>query len=161
MESLWQSWVQILGCLGLVVLTGCESVQDTSFAPLEAKLEAIPGGGAQYFVVVNTSGKTLHDLKFWGNIWYNDVTFPENDLHGMPVHLPVITYSIRGSSPKLEPGQEVRFKRDMGASAEGSVLYPVSRVQIAGSCIEGHFREDWQINASGQLQSVGISSHKN
>src|ERR1035437_10719530 len=63
-----KNWIQLAritvtllaGCFGLAWLTGCESLQDTSFAPLDARLEPIPGGGAQHFVVVNTSRSEEH-----------------------------------------------------------------------------------------------------
>jgi hypothetical protein len=151
--------IPLFGCVGFFIFAGCESLQDTSFAPLEAKLESIPNGGAQYFVVVNSSGEALHNLKFWVDIWYNQaMTSIGNDPDTIPTRLPEMTYSCRGSVPDLESGQEVRFRRNFGMGAEGSVLYPVSRVQIAGNCDEGHFREDWQINSSGQLRPLGVGS---
>lgn len=66
----------LTGCYGLAGLTGCESLQDTSFAPLGAKLEPIPGGGAHYFVAVNTSGQTLHNIHFEVVIWSGRVITP-------------------------------------------------------------------------------------
>jgi hypothetical protein len=140
------------GCFGLAMLTGCESLQDTSFAPLEARLEAISGGGAQCFVVVNTSGQTLHNFRFGAYMW-NDhtLTFTENDPSSLPNRLPVMTYKFMGSGSQWEPGRVQRF-RDLALGDEIKILKPVSRVQIVGSCDEGRFREDWQITGSGQLR---------
>ena len=59
----------LAGCFGLVWLTGCETLQDTSFTPVDARLEPIPGGGAQGFVVINTSGQTLHHFRFRAYMW--------------------------------------------------------------------------------------------
>jgi len=47
--------------------------------------------------------------------------------------------------------------RDRDVNGEISILKPVSRVQIVGSCDEGRFREDWRITGSGQLQQIGRS----
>jgi len=155
--------VMLLGIFwGLAGLTGCKSLQDTTFAPLDCKLERIPGESAQYVVVINTSGQTLHHIHFWGDMWYaNAVTYIGNDPDSIPVRLPAMSYSLRGTDVQLEPGQVARFKRDLSPnSAECSIVYPVSRVQIAGSCDEGRFREDWQINGAGQLQPIGIGPHR-
>jgi hypothetical protein len=154
--------VMLLIVGGLADFTGCESLQDTSFAPLDCKLEPISGGGAQYFVLINTSGQTLHHLSLSGDIWYDQaITFIGNNPGSIPVRLPIITYKFNGSKLQLEPSKEIRIRRDLSPiSAEGSILYPVSRVQIAGRCDEGSFREDWQINGAGQLQPMGIGAHK-
>ena len=45
--------------------------------------------------------------------------------------------------------------RDRDVNGEISILKPVSRVQIVGSCDEGRFREDWQVPGFGQLQRMG------
>lgn len=70
-----------------------------------------------------------------------------------------MTDTLTSSGSELKPGQVVRF-RNPSTSAEIAILMPVSRVQIAGSCDEGRFREDWQITQSGQLQPVGTGPHK-
>ncbi len=142
------------------MLTGCESLQDTSFAPLDAKLEPIPGGGAQYFVVVNASRQTLHNFRFSVDMWDDHaITFIGNDPTTIPIHLPAMTYRFTSSGSELKPGEVVHFRKDQGMGAEGPVLNPASRVQIAGSCDEGRFREDWQVNGSGQLQPIGTGPH--
>jgi hypothetical protein len=158
-----KNWIQLARftvtllsrCLGLVWLTGCESLQDTSFAPLGARLEPIPGGGAQSFVMVNTSGQTLHHFRFRAYMWDDHtITYTPDDNSPFPKLLPAMTYTFMGSGSQWEPGQGQRFRdRDLGG--EIKILKPVSRVQIVGSCDEGHFREDWQITGSGQLQPMG------
>jgi hypothetical protein len=149
------------GCFYLAGLAGCESLQDTSFAPLDARLEPIPAGGADYFVVVNTSGQTLHNVRFWVDLW-NDyyMTYTGNDPATIPIRRPTLTYQCMGSTSELKPGQVVRFRLYLRVGPEGPVLIPVSRVQIAGSCDEERFREDWQVTRSGQLQPVGAGPRK-
>jgi hypothetical protein len=150
----------VVGFLGVADFTGCESIQDTSFVPLDCKLEPIPGESAQYIVLINTSGQTLHDIRFWGDMWYDQaMTYNYNDQ--IPVRRPAIIYSFSGSNGQWDPGQVVRIRRNLSPiSGEASILYPVSRVQIAGTCDEGPFREDWQINGAGQLQPMGVNPHK-
>ena len=141
------------GCFGLAIMTGCESLKDTSFAPLEARLEPISGGGAQHFVLINTSGQKLHNFRFGAYMWDDHaLAFTGNDpFSSLPNRLPAITYRFMGSGPQWEPGQVQRFKdRDLGG--EIKILKPVSRLQIVGSCDEGRFREDWQVTGPGQLQ---------
>jgi hypothetical protein len=149
----------LAGCFGLVWLTGCETLQDTSFAPVDARLEPIPGGGAQYFVMVNTSGQTLHHVRFRAYMWDDRaITFTAGNNSAFPQRLPAMTYTFTGSSSEWHPGQVQRFKdRDM--DIEGAILKPVSHVQIVGSCDEGRFREDWRITGAGQLQRIGSDSH--
>lgn len=161
-QSAWATVMMLSGCFALAILTGCESLQNTSFAPLDAKLEPTHSGGAQYLVVINTSGQTLHNFRFTGDIQNdNTITYMGNDPASyLPNRLPATTYIFRGSGAKLEPGQEVRFKTNFGMGAEGSILYPVSRVQIAGICDEGRFRESWQIIGAGQPQPIGRSPHR-
>ena len=160
-----KNWIQLAritvtllaGCFGLAWLTGCESLQDTSFAPLDARLEPIPGGGAQHFVVVNTSGQVLHNFRFRAYMWDDRaITYTAGNNSPLPKRLPAMTYTSMGSGSEWEPGQVRRF-RDRDLNSEIAILKPVSRVQIVGSCDEGRFREDWQITGSGQLQRIGRS----
>jgi hypothetical protein len=160
-----KNWIQLAritvmllsGCLGLAGLTGCESLQDTSFAPLDARLEPIPGGGAQYLVMVNTSGQTLHHFRFRAYMWDDHtITYTAGDNSAFPKRLPAMTYTFMGSSSQWDPGQTQRFM-DRELHGEIKILKPVSRVQIVGRCDEGRFREDWQITGSGQLHPMGRS----
>ena len=150
----------LAGCFGLVWLTGCETLQDTSFAPVDARLEPIPGGGAQYFVMVNTNGQTLHNVHFRAYMWDDRaITYTAGNNSSLPRRLPAMTYTFMGSGFEWDPGRMQRFRdRDLGG--EIKILKPVSRVQIVGSCDEGRFREDWQITGSGQLQPMGRKAEK-
>ena len=140
------------GGLSLALLTGCESLQDTTFAPAEVRLELVPAGGAQHFVVVNASGQTLHHYWFRAYVWDDQAIFYTGGLQAnTPRRVRALTYTGTGSGPQWEPGKVLRFK-DWNLPSEGSIVKPVSRVQIVGSCDEGPFRENWQINASGQLE---------
>jgi hypothetical protein len=162
-----KNWVQLAritalllaGCFGLVWLTGCETLQDTSFAPIDARLEPIPGGGAQYFVMVNTSGQTLHNVRFRAYMWDDRaITYTAGNNFAFPQRLPAMTYTFMGSGSEWNPGQMQRFRdRDLGS--EIKILKPVFRVQIVGNCDEGRFREDWRITGAGQLQRIGPESN--
>jgi hypothetical protein len=161
----WNQWARITvmllsGCFGLAALTGCKSLQNTSFAPLDARLEPIPGGGAQGFVVINTSGQVLHNYRFRAYMWDDRaITYTAGNNSSLPSRLPAMTYTFMGSGFEWDPGRMQRFRdRDLGS--EIKILLPVSRVQIVGSCDEGRFREDWQITGSGQLQPMGRKAEK-
>jgi hypothetical protein len=136
------------GCFGLAVLTGCESFQDTTFAPIKAVLEPVTGG-AQHFVVVNSSDQILHNYYFRVYMWDDHNLF--YTWGDTPRRRPAMTYTFTSSGTKWEPGEEQRF-RDWKMPSEMFILKPVSRVEIVGSCDEGQFRENWQINATGQLE---------
>jgi len=139
-------------CFGLIVLTGCKSLETTSFAPLDAKLEPADNGGAEYIVVINTSGQTLHNYRFSGQIQEGHafIYLGNDPVSNLPSRLSTTTYVFMSSGAELKPGQEIRFRRNFGFGPEGSILYPVSQVQIGGECDEGRFRESWQVVASSQ-----------
>jgi len=63
--------ILLSGCFILTWLTGCESVNNTGtqFSPVAAKMEAVSGGGAQHFVLVNDSGQELHNVRFSAYMW--------------------------------------------------------------------------------------------
>jgi len=162
LSEVMKNWIQLArittmllaGGFGLVWLTGCETLQDTAFAPFDARLEPIPGGGAQGFVMINTSGKTLHHFRFRAYMWDDHAfTYTAGNNSPFPQRLPAMTYTFMGSGSEWDPGQVQRFRdRDLGG--EIKILLPVSRVQIIGSCDEGRFREDWRITGAGQLQRI-------
>src|SRR5260370_1736731 len=60
---------RVLPCLWVLALLGCQGPQYTSFAPVTAELLPIPGGGAKYFVMLNTSGRTLHNFNASAYLW--------------------------------------------------------------------------------------------
>ncbi len=141
------------GCFGLAVLTSCESLQDTTFAPIKPVLEPVTGG-AQHFVIINTSNQTLHNFRFRAYLWddYN-LTYTGGNMPFTPRRRPAMTYTVTAAGVKWEPGVAQR-PRDWRMPSELSILTPVTRVQIVGSCDEGQFREDWHINGAGQLERM-------
>src|SRR5216683_3149513 len=90
----------VLVCV--LVLVGCQSPQYTSFTPLEARLEAVPGGGALYFVLVNTSGQDLHNCTYSAYIW--------SDENPNPIYRGRPAKRYTGSRQKWEAGKAVRFR---------------------------------------------------
>lgn len=149
----------LAGCVGFAWLTGCQTLQNTSFAPVEARLELIPGGGAQHLVVINSSGQVLHNFRFRAYMWDDHaltyMTGPNGDI---PKRLPAMTYTFIASGSQWETNQVQRFKNRDLRDIEGVILLPVSRLQIVGRCDEGRFREEWQITPSGQLHLIGAAS---
>jgi hypothetical protein len=117
------------GCFSLAVLTGCKSLQDTSFAPLDARLEPIPGGGAQGFVVINTSGQVLHNYRFSAYMWDDRaITYTADNNSSLPKRLPAMTYTFMGSGFEWEPGRKQRFRdRDLGSEIKISCRCPGCR----------------------------------
>jgi hypothetical protein len=141
-------------CLGLFVLNGCQSMQDTQFSPVEVRLETL-AGGVQTMVLVNSSGTALHNFNFRAYMWGDSpMTYTGYPPTSLPQRIPERTYTFQGSGVKWAPGEVLHFT-DRNLGTEEKILRPVSRVQIAGSCDEGAFREDWQITSSGQLQQIG------
>ena len=148
------------GCVGLAWLTGCQSLQPTSFAPLEVRLETIPGGGAQHLTAINTSGQALHH--YWVRIYiWNDQTlfFEGGQGANATRRFPAMTYTCTASGDRWDPNQIMRFKDFNIRDTEGTIFFPVSRLQIVGRCDEGRFREYWEVSPSGQLQLVSTNSH--
>jgi hypothetical protein len=128
-----------------LLLMGCQTSQYTSFAPLDAKLEPVPNGGARYFVLVNTTGQDLHNFSFSAYLWNDD------DWNPIRQQRPVKHYTASGA--RLEAGKAVRFQ-SWGMGIEDPILVPVSRVEVVGQCDEGHIRQAWQNNESGQLRPL-------
>lgn len=133
------------GLLLVLVLTftGCRSLEPTAFAPFEARLDPVPGGGAYRFVLVNTSGKELHNLWFTAESWDNHdhwLDLPSNK-----------NYRWWGKHDRLGPGKELRFK-DFFMGIEGGVVKPISRVVLMGHCDEGKFTQSWRNTGDGHLQ---------
>jgi len=140
------------GFFGLLMVTGCESLQDTAFVPLTAKLEPVPRGGAQYLVAINSSGRTLHHVHFRAYLWDDQHLFYTGGNQPFtPRRLPAMTYSAIGSGDKWEPDEAMRFQ-NWNLPMQNPLLTPITRVQIVGSCDEGRFRETWRITPSGQLE---------
>jgi hypothetical protein len=144
----------LAGFFCVTLLTGCHSLQDTKFAPLEARLDPGRSGGVQYLVVINSSGQELHNVRFRGYMWGDSpLTYTGDPYMSLPQRVPEETYTFMGSISKWSPGEIMHFKdRDM--DRPGRILRPVTSVKIVGSCDEGSFREQWQITTSGQFQLI-------
>ena len=129
----------------LLVSAGCLTPTYTTFAPLDARLEAVPGGGAQYLVLINTSEYELRNYSFSLYVWREAGSRPL--LSERPI--------VRGmaSGRAWLPGQGMRWSGGAGR-AESAILQPVSRVEIAGHCDEGDFRQAWHKTDSDQLRPV-------
>ncbi len=120
-------------------LLGCQTL--TSFAPLDARLDPVPGGGARYLVVINRSGQELHNCKFSVYVW--------NDLN--PQIRRITTREGLISLQKLGPNEECRFYA-WGKGIQAPIVERVSGVDIVGHCDEGRFRQTWLITDSDQLK---------
>lgn len=144
--------------------SGCQTTNDTKFAPLDARLESLNHGGAQSMVLVNSSGQALHNVSFRAYVSLQSqlVNSPQPYLlvsaSGLPQRIPVQNYTFSGSSDKLDPGEVIHFK-DRYTGGESRILQPVTKIQIVGSCDEGAFRETWVRDGNGQLQLVGASQN--
>jgi hypothetical protein len=141
----------LLACLGAMILSGCQS-QNTEFTPLEPRLQPAQLGGAQTLVLINTSGRPLYDVQFRVYMWGKNLTTSTGDNFSIiPQSVPQLIYTLEGHSSKLEPGGVIHFT-DRHTGGEARILRPVTRVQLTGSCDEGPFREEWQMNEDGQLR---------
>jgi hypothetical protein len=141
--------------LGVALLTGCQAVHDIGFSPIEPRLNPAHAGGAKYFVLVNSSGQTLHHFSFRAYMWGDSaMTYAGDPVAALPQRAQQQTYTFQGSGSQWEVGQGIHF-RDRRFGGEGKILWPISKIQIVGSCDEGSFREDWQINSAGRLEQVG------
>jgi hypothetical protein len=145
-------WVGALAVI-LVVETGCQSTKTPSFAPLDVKLSSPAVGGARALVVINTSGQTLHHLRFTGEIQNNHMLSypPDNFSPGLPNRVAATTYVIRATDATLAPGQAMRFRTQSGHGAEGALQIPASDILISGKCDEGSFRQGWRVSATGEV----------
>jgi hypothetical protein len=123
-----------LGTFSLALLAGCQTaLEQTSFAPLEARLEPVPDGGAQYFVLVNTSGRELQ------NFSYSAYIYNENGQNATKRNRPV--YEFQGSGAKWGPGLARRFYDRRMRGQQLPITHPITKVVIVGHCDEGPFRQ--------------------
>ena len=134
--------------LALLLGAGCQTLHDTTFAPLQARLDSANAGGAQSMVLVNTSGQALHNVNFraYMTLQGQMVSTPNAPVqlvsaNGLPQRLPVQRFTFSGSANKLFPAQVIHFS-DRYTGGEGRILLPVTKVQIVGSCDEGAFRDE-------------------
>lgn len=151
----------ILLCLGLMLGSGCQTFNGTQFAPLEARLQSLDSAGAQTLVLVNTSGQTLHHVRFTASVSLQPqlVSSPQQPYvllsnSGLPQRIQQ-AYNFRAFADQMTPGQYIHF-RGRYTIGDFRILQPVTRVQIAGNCDEGAFRETWVMGDHGQFRLVGV-----
>src|SRR5438477_1606346 len=89
--------------LGLALVSGCQTSKYTSFAPFSARLEHVPGGGAERFVLMNTSGLELHNYHYTAYVWTDS-----HLRHPIDRQMPIS--SFRDSGSKLVADKPIRFK---------------------------------------------------
>ncbi len=147
-------WTSLV--LSLFILSGCQTLQDTEFSPVEVRLDSQNAGGVQHLILVNSSGKALHHYQFRAYIWGH---YPLMLSSGSPVGTTTVggspnrTYTGEAYGNEWRPGEMIRFnQRDMGIEAR--LILAVLKVQVVGSCDEGSFRETWQITSDGQLKQI-------
>ena len=150
----------LFSCIGLVLWNGCQSFHGTKFAPLAAKLESPGGDAAQSLVLVNSSGQILHNVQFTAYMWgHGQANTGQPSLlvaaNGQPEPSPVLTYRFVGAAAKLDPGQVIRFAGN-GSIGESQALESPTKIQLAGKCDEGAFRETWVMGDYGQLELTGV-----
>jgi len=134
-----------ISCL-VLLLVGCQTSQVTSFAPLDARLEPIPGGGGQYLVLVNTSGRDMRNCSGSIYVWVDRSSY---EIRRNPGH----SYF---SGPLIKTGQAVRI-RGWATTVEAPITRRVTKVEIVAHCDEGYFREVWLNTDSHQLQRVSAA----
>jgi hypothetical protein len=138
----------LLGCC--LALTGCQGLKPTAFAPLDARLEPVPGGGARYLVLVNTSDKDLHNCSFSVYAW--------NERQQNPVAAASPLGSGQGSIRLWQAGEAGRFnERGKGIQFPFNTL--VTKLQLVGHCDEGPIRQVWRLEESGELGRAGVPTN--
>src|SRR2546425_9664863 len=121
--------------LFLLATLGCATSKTSDFAPFEAQLEPVRGGGAKHLVLINSSGRELHNFRFSAYV------FNEHSLYWVRRHQPYRDYL--GSGAALPSGKEIHF-RLVGLGTEDSLLEGVTRIEVVGHCDEGKFRQVWR-----------------
>ena len=135
--------ISIVTAAFCLLLTGCEATRYTTFAPFDARLEPIPGGGAQYLVLVNRGEIDIHNFSGSVYIWlYRDPNVTRLDTRAGSIY-----------GHELKAGESLRFHYPT-LKGEASILVPVSKVELVGHCEEGYFRQAWVITESGQLRNI-------
>lgn len=143
-------WNLLILCL--FVLTGCQTVHDTEFSPVEATLAPINNSGVQHLVLANSAGKDLHHFHLRAYVWGDSpLAYSGDPATSLPSHnTPGRTYTAESSGDVWRAGEAIHF-RDRYLGSESRLMRPVLKVQIVGSCDEGVFRETWLTTQSGQL----------
>ncbi len=139
----------LLAMLALVVtMTGCQSVKPTAFRPLEAKLEPVSGGVADYFVLVNASGHELRNYHLSAYLW------TDRDRNALRQNQPFRHCFASGAS--WAAGGVLHF-RVWEQFVQAPVIVPLSKIEVVGHCDEGSFCQFWKATESGQLVAAGTS----
>src|SRR3954466_7089149 len=90
--------------LGLaLVAVGCQAPKHSSFSPFSAHLESIPGSAAQYLVLINTSGRDLHNFRYSAYLYSELIPH-----HPLARNRPF--KQLLGSGHTLASGQVMRFR---------------------------------------------------
>ena len=131
--------------------TGCQTSGSSKFTPFSAKLESVQGGGAQYFVIINTSGQELHNFSYTAYL-YSELLRRHPAVRNLPIRPDL------ASGSRLKPGQVMRF-RSYDKGIQDPLVQPITRVLIVGHCDEGKFRQEWMTTTSGELRPVGGASY--
>jgi hypothetical protein len=129
---------------------GCQSGRVRGFTPLETQLDPVPGGGARYLVVVNTSGKELHHCRFAAYLYNGHDPDPLQHLQHFA--------RCAGHRDFWPPGDEARFHM-RGTTLEFPIVDPVTRVDVIGHCDEGTIRQSWRITESeNEVRPPGVAA---
>lgn len=139
--------------LALACLPGCQGPKATSFAPLDFRLEPIPGGGARHPVVVNVSGRELTNYKFSGRVWNY------HNRNRLSYSMPIADFNASGQL--WRPGDTVRFEKRFRPGSEAVVTDELTTVMIVGRCDQGSFRQTWESTPDGNLRLTIPRSHGN
>ena len=129
----------------LLVGVGCATSKPREFAPFDARFETVPGGGAQHLVLINTSGRHLHNFRFAAHVWN------EHSRYWLQQRRPFRDY--QGSGAELPVAKPIRF-RLVGLGVEDSLVEPVTRLEVVGHCDEGKFHQVWTVTEVDHLQPV-------
>ena len=147
--------VRFIQCLQIILLgscmalTGCQGLKPTSFAPFEARLEPVPGGGVKYLVLVNDGSQDLHNWSISAYLW--------NEHQSNPVVAGNPHCYVQGSGSLWKAGTAQRIVQ-RGKGVELPLNAAVTKVQLVGQCDEGSFRQVWTGTESGELRRVGVTT---
>jgi hypothetical protein len=139
------------GLLAALGLAGCQSPQTLRLAPLNPELERVPGSGARYLVLVNTSGQDMHHCSFAAFL---------SDEHDANPLLRLQPYArCAGSKTVWRPGEEARFQCHDSPTMEFPIVQPLSHIEVVGHCDEGSFRQSWRLTESdNEVRPPGIKA---
>ena len=134
------------GLLAALLLgtAGCATRTDSTFSPIELRLEPT-SGGAQFLVLRNNSGQELRNYELSVHLW------SEHSLRLRWRESPFERCDASGAS--WPPGKALRF-RAFRKGMENPITEPISRVEVVGHCDMGRFHQVWLGDDSGQLRAT-------